>query len=75
MNTIEQYLNGLSIIPDPSIDRQRFAKHYDKYKEIWDRAFLFLKQTNFKTVSLRRIELGEKRTPMWTNFLPIVKWR
>ena len=53
-----QYLNGLKLIPDPSIDRRVFARHYYDHKETWDKAFAFLKNTDFTQAALGRIELG-----------------
>ena len=53
-----QYLNGLPNLPDESINRRSFAEHYFDHKEIWDRAFAFLKQTDFVNIALGKIELG-----------------
>ena len=53
-----QYLNGLQILPDPSIDRRTFAQHYYDHKETWDTVFSFLKNTDLAHATLGRIELG-----------------
>ena len=53
-----QFLNGLHMIADPSIDRRSFASHYYDHKETWDKAFAFLKNTDLATLALGRIELG-----------------
>jgi len=55
-----QFLNGLSMIPDPSIDRRSFALHYYEHKETWDKAFAFLKNTDLTALPAGRVELGGK---------------
>jgi len=54
-----QYLNGLHLFPDPSIDRRSFALQYYDHKENWNKAFSFLKNTDFTSITLGRIELGD----------------
>ena len=54
-----EYLNGLQLLPDPSIDRRLFAQHYHDHKETWDKAFEFLKNPDFSSMALGRIELGD----------------
>ena len=53
-----QYLGGLQLIPDPSIDGRTFAQHYYDHKETWDKAFAFLKNTDLAHATLGRVELG-----------------
>jgi len=53
-----QFLNGLHILPDPSVDRRSFAEHYYDHKETWDKAFAFLKNTDLAHTTLGRVELG-----------------
>ena len=53
-----QFLNGLSLIPDPSIDRRSFALHYYDHKETWDKAFAFLKNTDLNALPVGRVDLG-----------------
>jgi len=53
-----QYLNGLQLLPDPSIDRRSFAEHYYEHRETWEKAFTFLKNTDFTHVESGRKELG-----------------
>ncbi|MDR2232792.1 MAG: YhcH/YjgK/YiaL family protein [Tannerella sp.] len=60
MNIINQYVDGQNFYSDPSIEELISSEHDTARKEIWDRAFAFLMQTNFKTLPLGRIELGEK---------------
>jgi len=55
-----QYLSGLQILPDPSIDCRSFAQHYYDHKEMWDKVFSFLKTTDFANATLGRIELDDK---------------
>ena len=54
-----QYLNGLQVLPDLSVDRRSFALHYYDHKEMWDKVFSFLKTTDFTHTALGRIELGD----------------
>ena len=56
----EQYLNGLQMLPDPSVDRRLFAQHYYDHKETWDKAFEFLMNPDFARMALGRIELGDR---------------
>ena len=65
-----QYLNGLEILPDPSIDHHRFAEHYFGHKEIWDKAFAFLKDTDFVQIPLGRIELGDGLFATVSEYFP-----
>ena len=53
-----QYLNGLQMTADPSVDRRSFAQHYYDHKETWDKAFAFLKNADFANMTLGRVELG-----------------
>ena len=53
-----QFLNGLQMIPDPSVDRRSFAQHYCGHQETWDKAFSFLKNADFAKMALGRVELG-----------------
>ena len=54
-----EYLNGLQLTPDPSIDRRSFAVHYYDHKETWDKAFAFLKNADVVNIALGRVELGD----------------
>ena len=63
-----QYLSGLQILPDPSIDRRSFAEHYYDHKEIWDNAFAFLKNADLAHADLGRIELGGKMYAMVSEY-------
>jgi len=65
-----QYLNGLQMTPDPSIDRRSFAIHYYDYKEIWDMAFAFLKNADLANIALGRIELGDNMYATVSEYFP-----
>ena len=65
-----QYLNGLQLIPDPSIDRLSFAIHYYDHKETWDKAFAFLKNTDLANIALGRIELGNEMYATVSEYSP-----
>ena len=65
-----EYLNGLQIIPDPSIDRRSFAVHYHDHKEIWDNAFAFLKNVDLANATVGRIELGGEMFAMVQEYFP-----
>ena len=42
-----EWLNGWTISPDASINRQEFAISYFRNKERWDKAYVFLKNNDF----------------------------
>ena len=48
------WLNGLSRTPHESIDRQEFSKQYHQNKELWDKAFAYLKQTDLVNLKAGR---------------------
>jgi biofilm protein TabA len=47
----KEYLNGLSATPHASIDKAQFAKQYHLNKELWDKAFVYLKETNLQALA------------------------
>lgn len=54
-NTVKWYnthvwLNGLRLQPHSSINKQEFAKQYHAHKIWWDKAFKYLKETNFVNI-------------------------
>ena len=65
-----EYLNGLQILPDPSIDRRSFAKHYYEHKEMWDNAFSFLKNTDLANIALGRVELDGNLFAVVSEYFP-----
>lgn len=44
-------------IPDPSINKKKFAEHYHQNKERWDQAFLFIKEMDFNALPVGEIEI------------------
>ena len=65
-----RYLNGLQIIPDPFIDCRSFAVHYYDHKEVWDKAFSFLRNTDLAGLPLGRNELGDKMYATVSEYIP-----
>ena len=65
-----QYLNGLQIFPDPLTDRRTFAEHYYEHKELWNKAFAFMKNTDFANLPLGRTELGDKMYVTVSEYFP-----
>ena len=52
-----EWLNGWEVSPDASINRRAFAISYFKNKERWDKAFVFLKESEFSTLELMRYDI------------------
>ena len=69
----EQYLNGLQIFPDPSTDRRTFAVHYYDHKELWDKAFALMKNTDFAIRPLGRTELGDSMYVTVSEYFPKIR--
>ena len=67
------YLNGLQILPDPLTDRRTFAEHYYDHKEVWDKAFAFMKHTDFTHMPLGRTELGDNMYVTVSEYYPKVR--
>jgi biofilm protein TabA len=42
----QEWLNGLSLTPHNSINKEEFFKEYSKHKVWWDKAFSFMKNTD-----------------------------
>ena len=49
-----EYLNGLNIIPDESINKREFAISYFKNKDNWNTAFDYLKTTDLQSLETGR---------------------
>jgi biofilm protein TabA len=45
-----QWLNGLSRVPNNTVDRREFAKQYSSNKAGWDKAFAYLKETDLESL-------------------------
>jgi len=52
-----EYLSGLNLIPDQSINKREFAISYFKNKENWDKAFNYLKTTDLQSLEIGRHEI------------------
>lgn len=49
--TKAEWIQGWASIPDESINKKEFAIQYFKNRERWNKAFLFIKNTNLDTLS------------------------
>lgn len=54
-----QWLNGLQLKPDNSIDQQEFTKQYYLNKVWWDKAFTFIKENNLVDLKPGRYQISE----------------
>lgn len=52
-----EYLNGWTVTPDVSINKKEFAVSYFKYKERWDKAFTFLKNSDLNALESKRHDI------------------
>lgn len=52
-----EWLNGWQVQPDASINRREFALSYHKHKDRWDKAFIFLKESDLAVMEAKRYEL------------------
>jgi YhcH/YjgK/YiaL family protein len=53
-----EWLNGWTILPDASINRKELAVAYFKNKERWDKAFGFLKSSDFSKLEIKRYDIN-----------------
>lgn len=53
----KEYLNGLAVTPHESIDKVQFAQQYHANKDVWDKAFAFLKETDLTALTNGRHEI------------------
>jgi len=51
------WLNGWQVKPDESINRKMLAVSYFKHKDRWDKAFLFLRDHDLKTMEIKRYDI------------------
>jgi YhcH/YjgK/YiaL family protein len=65
-----EFLNGLQMLPNPSIDRRSFAEHYYEHKDVWNKAFDFLKNANLAGLPLGRSELGDNMYVTVSEYFP-----
>jgi YhcH/YjgK/YiaL family protein len=54
-----EWLNGWSVLPDPSVNRKAFAVAYYKNKERWNTAFTFLGKNDLTKLEVRRYDLDD----------------
>lgn len=53
----KEWLGGLDLLPHSSINKKEFASRYHRNKERFDKAFLFLKNSNLSTLKAGDLEL------------------
>lgn len=46
----KEYLNGLQAEPHSSVNKVEFARQYNANKDLWDKAFAYLKNNDLKTL-------------------------
>lgn len=47
----KEYLNGLDATPHDAIDKKQFAEQYHLNKELWDKAFAYLKEIDLSALT------------------------
>ena len=52
-----EFLGGWTVKPDATVNRREFAILYYKHKERWDKAFAFLRDTDLKSLEVKKYEL------------------
>lgn len=62
-----EWANGWNVNPDESIDAAEWMSQYEKNKELWDKLFAFLAQTDVNTLEPGKIVLVPGR--LWVNVL------
>lgn len=61
------WANGLELIADDTIDAVEFAEQYEANKELWDKLFAFLKDTDLNSLPAGKHVLEDGR--LWVNIL------
>ncbi len=51
------WLNGWSVLPDASINRKELAVSYFKLRNRWNKAFVFLKNSDLSKLELKRYDI------------------
>lgn len=62
-----EWANGCTLTPDATIDAVEFAEQYKKNKELWDRLFAFIAETDLTKLEPGKIVLVPDR--LWVNVL------
>src|SRR5664280_1856065 len=57
----KEWCNGWTITPDASINKREFAISYFKNKDRWDKAFNFLKSTDFSKAEMKRYDIDDDK--------------
>jgi biofilm protein TabA len=57
----KEWYNGWTITPDASINKREFAISYFKNKDRWDKAFNFLKSTDFSKAEMKRYDIDDDK--------------
>jgi YhcH/YjgK/YiaL family protein len=57
----KEWSGGWAAIPDASINKREFAVSYYKNKDRWDKAFNFLKSTDFSKSELKRYDIDNDK--------------
>jgi YhcH/YjgK/YiaL family protein len=57
----KEWSGGWTIIPDASINKREFAVSYFKNKDRWDKAFNFLKNTDFSKAEMKRYDIDNDK--------------
>jgi biofilm protein TabA len=57
----KEWSGGWIVIPDASINKREFAVSYYKNKDRWDKAFNFLKSTDFSKSELKRYDIDSDK--------------
>jgi len=57
----KEWSGGWTIIPDASINKREFAVSYFKNKDRWDKAFNFLKNTDFSKAEMKRYDIDDDK--------------
>lgn len=60
-----EWANGCNLIADETIDAVEFATQYRRNKELWDKLFKFLGETDPTTLEVGKIEIVPGR--LWIN--------
>jgi biofilm protein TabA len=53
----QEWLNGLQLKPHASTDPHEFARQYQSNKSGWDKAFTYLKETDFNSLTVGRHQI------------------
>ncbi len=56
----KEWLGTAALAPDPSIEKKQFATHYYEHKDLWDKAFAFLQNTDLSTLEPGNHEIDGK---------------